>query len=98
MPNQPLFSEEAKDELLEEYEDEDTAIRIASTEMEGANESKSGSVNARQTYCDKLEYSENLEDSEGRQKGEKKCNQELKEFLDTHGYKSVDDWIKKNSK
>lgn len=97
MPNQPLFSEEAKDDLQEEYDSEETAIRIASTEMEGAHQDIYGNIDARQTQCDKLEYEEDLQESKGRQEGEKKCEDDLKGFLESKGYSSVDDWIKKNS-
>ena len=96
MPNQPLFSKEARDELLGDY-DENTATRIAATEMDGANESPEGGLNATQTLCNVLEYDEDLPESEGRQEGQRKCEGELDDFLKKGGYTDIDDWIAKNS-
>lgn len=97
MPNQPLFSKTARDELLDDY-DETTATRIAATEMDGAYEDPKGRLDARQTQCDKLEYNEDLPESEGQQAGQKKCEEELNDFLEEGGYTDVNDWIAKNSK
>lgn len=98
MVTRPLFSEETRDEFEKEYEDPETALRIASTEMDGANETNRGTVSATQTYCNILQYNEDLEESKGAQEGKKKCEEDVDEFLKNEGYTSVDDWIRKNSK
>ena len=92
MSDKPLFSPKSLRELEDEYGDSDTALRIAATEMDGANE-VGGNIDSTQTYCQKLNYDENLPASLGGQEGRKKCNNDLKDFLERTGYSSVQDWI-----
>ncbi len=97
MPNIPLYSLEAKEELENEYGDETTAVRIAATEMDGANETN-GTINSSQTHCEVLNYDEDIKESKGAKDGKKKCSEELSNYLQEQGFSSVEDWIAKNSK
>lgn len=55
-PIQP-YNEETYQQLINDGIDPFDAMRIASTEMEGAPENKNG-INSRQTYCQELHYNE----------------------------------------
>lgn len=58
----PAYDPAFVDELMSEGYDYATALYIASTEMEGANETEWGTIHALQTYCDELDYNEDLDD------------------------------------
>lgn len=98
MGEKAYYDPKVQKELEDEYGDPNTAIRIASTEMDGAAHGKDGTLDATQTYCNRLEYPEDLEDSPAMEEGRKKCEGELGTYLKKEGLESVDDWIKRTER
>lgn len=98
MGKKEFYDPDVRDELEDEYGDPNTATLIASTEMDGVAHDEDGNLDATQTYCNKLEYPEQLEVSPAMKEGQKKCEDELGEFLEKEGLESVDDWIKREER
>lgn len=59
-PSPKAYSQEYYKELLEEGHSHLDAIKIASTEMDGADENPDGTINSKQTACNFLKYSETM--------------------------------------
>lgn len=76
------FSIASIDEIMAEYGvDEAQAMQIACTTMDGAYETGSGGISARQTACHILGYDEALPESEGQKEGEQATKGNLKELF-----------------
>lgn len=58
--DKPSYNPAFVDELMAEGYDYRTALIIASTEMDGAYEDEWGNIESVQTYCDELDYSEDI--------------------------------------
>lgn len=95
MGEKAYYDPKVQKELEDEYGDPNTAIRIASTEMDGAAHDGEGNIDATQTLCNILEYPENLKVSPAMKEGREKCEGELGTYLKKKGLESVDDWIKR---
>ncbi len=59
-PAPKAYSQEYYKELLDEGHSHSDAVRIASTEMDGADENADGTINSKQTACNVLRYAETL--------------------------------------
>jgi len=62
------YNQKFYDELIKEGHSYLDAIKIASTEMDGANENPNGTINSKQTACNLLRYAETLAPSTEAQK------------------------------
>lgn len=56
----PAYDPSFVDELIAEGYDYSTALLIAATEIEGANHNELGNIESLQTYCDELDYDEDI--------------------------------------
>jgi len=54
------YNQKFYDELIEEGHSHLDAVKIASTEMDGADENLDGTINSKQTACNVLRYAETL--------------------------------------
>lgn len=70
-------------QLIEEGLDATDAVRIAATEMQGADESRRG-INATQTACDALRYPEDLPDSTGADEGREATEQAIRDWCEAN--------------
>lgn len=68
------------------------AIRIASTEMEGASENENG-ILATQTACPALRYLESLLVSPGQEEGRKKTLKDLRVRSEDGADEITDRWV-----
>lgn len=59
----PMYDSDFVAELINEGHSHADAVRIASGEMDGANETPEGTVRSTQTDCNNLYYKETLEES-----------------------------------
>jgi len=85
----PMYDLKVVERLMKEGFTYKEALRIASSEMIGANEERDGRIHATQTNCDALGYDEDLPpDSIGRKEGE---NNTLKAIAETYGLESLND-------
>ena len=78
--------------------DDPNNSRIAASEMEGANETASGGLHARQTACNVLKYNEALPESKGQKEGKTKTEKDLNKFLKQQRLRSVEEWMRQASR
>lgn len=94
----PKYDSDVAEEFETDGMSAQDATLVAATEMEGASETKSGGINARQTACKTLKYDEGCPESVGARIGEIKTTRNIRsEFSleeDADVDKFVDDWIK----
>jgi uncharacterized protein YdaT len=93
----PKYDPDAMQDFLDEGYSETEAIRILSTTMDGANETRTGEIDSTQTACDTLDYDETLEESKevkrARKRSESLVRAELGLKKDEDIDSAVDAWI-----
>lgn len=91
----PIYDPNSITDIIEEYGvDENTAIIIASSTMDGANEDEYG-IQARQTNCDVLRYKETIVRSREQIMAQVLCEGLVADWLKANNFSSVDDYIAK---
>ena len=94
----PMYDSDFVAELVAEGHSHADAVRIASGEMDGANETPEGTIRSTQTDCNKLHYKETLDEPEevkrARRRGESQVRAELGLKKGENIDKAVDKWIK----
>lgn len=92
----PLYSKRTARRLAREGGmEENDAVRIASTEMEGAAERR-GTIDAAQTACPVLKYAETLPPSRGQKEGKKKTLQDVGAVSEKEADNIANRWVEKN--
>jgi hypothetical protein len=86
------FNQQFIQTLLDEGLTPSQAAQVAAAEMEGVALNPDGTVHGYQTYCNTLQYPENLQPSEGAREGEEKCTREVAEWLKAHGFNSLNEY------
>jgi hypothetical protein len=93
----PMYDPDFVAELVKEGHSHADAVRIASGEMDGANETPEGTIRSTQTDCDNLHYKETVEESKEAKRagilneGQVRAELGLKEEDDIDD--AVDAWI-----
>lgn len=92
----PLFSKRTARRIAREGGlKENDAVRIASTEMEGAVE-RQGTIDSTQTACPVLRYPENLPPSKGQREGKRKTLRDVGAASEKEADKIANQWVEKN--
>lgn len=88
----PMFDLDFVTDLMAQGHSYAEAVQIAATELEGANTLSNGDIHATQTYCNKLNYSESIEESTGQLEGRRATTQAVKEFLYSLGFNNLQEY------
>jgi len=98
----PMYDSDFVAELIAEGHSHEDAVRIASGETGGANETPAGTIRSTQTNCNVLHYKETLEEPKEVRRARKKVESQVRKEMglneDADIDEEVDKWIKEQEK
>ncbi|KUK66874.1 MAG: hypothetical protein XD87_0442 [candidate division WS6 bacterium 36_33] len=89
----PMYDSDFVAELVREGHSHADAVRVASGEMDGANETPEGTIRSTQTDCNNLHYKETLEESKEAKRAEILNKQRVEAELGLKEGDDIDDAV-----